>query len=58
MTGDIAGGEALIATTAADCYLCVRMRAMIAAEKKDWTGADKWFADGRAPSAVAAVRGG
>ena len=44
-TGDIAGAEALIGTTPLDCYLCLRVRGQIAAEKKDWTGAGQWFAE-------------
>ena len=43
--GDIAGAEALIGTTPLDCYLCLRVRGQIAAEKKDWTTAGRWFAE-------------
>jgi len=42
--GDHAGAEALIAQTPADCYDCVRVRGMIAAEAKAWARADWWFA--------------
>ncbi len=44
-TGDIAAAEALIARTPVDCYLCVRVRGQIAAEKKDWPAAERWFAE-------------
>ena len=43
-SGDIAGAEVLIGTTPLDCYLCVRVRGQIAAQKKDWPAADRWFA--------------
>ena len=51
-TGDIAGARSLIATTPADCYLCVRMRARIEAQAHDWPGAERWFAEAvrQAPS--------
>ena len=52
-TGDIAGAEALIATTPGDCYDCVRIRGLIAAEARQWGRADYWFAravhDGPSP---------
>jgi tetratricopeptide (TPR) repeat protein len=44
-TGDVARAEALIATTPADCYLCARVRGQIAAAKKDWPTAARWFAE-------------
>ena len=44
-TGDIAGADALIQTTPADCYLCLRVRGRIAAQARDWAGADRWFAE-------------
>ena len=44
-SGDIAGAQTLIATTPLDCYLCVRVRGMIAAEAKDWPTAERWFAE-------------
>ena len=43
--GDVDGAEALISTTPADCYLCLRVRGLIATEKKDWPGAGRWFAE-------------
>ena len=43
-TGDITSAQALIATTPADCYLCVRVRGRIASMNKDWPAADRWFA--------------
>jgi tetratricopeptide (TPR) repeat protein len=51
-TGDIAGAEALIAATPLDCYLCLRTRGQIAAIKRDWPTADRWFGDAvrQAPS--------
>jgi tetratricopeptide (TPR) repeat protein len=50
--GDLAGAEALIATTPADCYLCVRVRGQIASARKDWLAGDHWFTKGagQAPS--------
>jgi len=42
--GDTAGAEAEIATTASDCYDCVRMRGNIAAIEGNWGRADYWFA--------------
>ena len=50
--GDVKGAESLIAQTPVDCDLCARMRGRIAAEKKDWRGAEAWFAsvDKRTPS--------
>ena len=42
-TGDVAGATALIMTTPADCYLCVRVRGLIAAQARDWTTAARWF---------------
>jgi tetratricopeptide (TPR) repeat protein len=50
--GDISGADALIDTTAADCYLCLRVRGLIAAERRDWPAADRWFSEAvrQAPS--------
>jgi len=50
--GDVKGAESLIAQTPVDCDLCARMRGRIAAGKKDWRGAEAWFAsvDKRTPS--------
>jgi predicted Zn-dependent protease len=45
MNRDVASASALIAQTAADCYLCVRIRALIAASAGDPAGADRWFAE-------------
>jgi tetratricopeptide (TPR) repeat protein len=42
--GDVAGAERLIAATPEDCYDCVRMRGMVAAEARQWDRADQWFA--------------
>jgi tetratricopeptide (TPR) repeat protein len=44
-TGDVAGAEALIGPTAPDCYLCLRVRGRIAAERRDWPAAERWFAE-------------
>jgi len=41
---DQAGAEAAIAPTPGDCYDCLRVRAMIAAEARQWARADWWFA--------------
>jgi tetratricopeptide (TPR) repeat protein len=51
-TGDLSGAEALIERTPADCYLCVRMRAAIAAVRGDYAGAERWWAEAirQAPS--------
>jgi tetratricopeptide (TPR) repeat protein len=51
-TGDVAGAEALIGRTAADCYPCLRVRGLIAAEQRDWPTAERWFAEAvrQAPS--------
>jgi tetratricopeptide (TPR) repeat protein len=43
-TGDIAGAQALIAASPLDCYDCLRIRALIAAEAKQPKQADDWFA--------------
>jgi tetratricopeptide (TPR) repeat protein len=43
--GDLGGAQALIATTPADCYACVRMRGELAAMAHDWRAADRWFAE-------------
>jgi tetratricopeptide (TPR) repeat protein len=45
MNRDVASASALITQTAADCYLCVRTRALIAASAGDPAGADRWFAE-------------
>ncbi len=45
MNKDVTSAAALIAQTSADCYLCVRIRALIAASANDPTGADRWFAE-------------
>ena len=51
-SGDIAAAEALIANTPLDCFVCLRIRARIAAMHHDWRQADIWFAraTGFAPS--------
>jgi len=43
-TGDVAGAEAVIAATPADCYDCVRARGVIAARARQPARADSWFA--------------
>jgi tetratricopeptide (TPR) repeat protein len=45
MNRDLASASALMTQTAADCYLCVRIRALIAASAGDPAGADRWFAE-------------
>ncbi|HEY4116158.1 MAG TPA: hypothetical protein VGM17_19025 [Rhizomicrobium sp.] len=44
MNGDVAGAESLIAKTATDCDVCMRMRGRIAAHKHDWASATRDFA--------------
>jgi tetratricopeptide (TPR) repeat protein len=50
--GDVSGADALIDPSAADCYLCLRVRGLIAAERSDWPAADRWFGEAvrQAPS--------
>jgi len=43
-SGDIAGAQAVIAATPGDCYDCVRVRAVIAAQARQDGRADYWFA--------------
>jgi tetratricopeptide (TPR) repeat protein len=43
-TGDQAGAERLIAETPDDCYPCLRIRGLIAAQGRQWARADTWFA--------------
>jgi predicted Zn-dependent protease len=45
MNKDVASATALMAQSPADCYLCVRIRALIAASAGDRAGADRWFAE-------------
>ncbi|HEY5410022.1 MAG TPA: hypothetical protein VIJ94_04770, partial [Caulobacteraceae bacterium] len=45
MTGQMAQAQSLISTTPLDCYLCVRMRGLIADAAGDTPGADRWFAE-------------
>lgn len=51
-TGDAAGAQALIGRTRLDCYPCLRARALIATEQRDWRAAEHWFAEAvrQAPS--------
>ena len=42
--GDYAGAQAAIAPTPGDCFDCLRVRGMIAAEARQWAEADRWFA--------------
>jgi tetratricopeptide (TPR) repeat protein len=42
--GDAAGAERLIAATPEDCYDCIRLRGMIAAEARQWDRSDVLFA--------------
>jgi hypothetical protein len=44
-TGDLAGAQALVGKTPLDCYQCLRVRGQVAAAAKDWTAADRWFAE-------------
>lgn len=43
-SGDPYGAAALVQKTPLDCYLCLRVRGMIAAQQRDWRSADRWFA--------------
>lgn len=43
--GDLEGAAATIAATPLDCYDCLRMRGRLAALRRDWTGAGRWFAE-------------
>ena len=43
--GDVAGAEALIAPSPADCYACLRARAQVAEAAGDRAGADRGFAE-------------
>jgi tetratricopeptide (TPR) repeat protein len=45
MTGEVPAATTLISQTPTDCYLCVRMRARIAAVAGDGAAADHWFAE-------------
>jgi hypothetical protein len=45
MNRDLASAAALMTQTAADCYLCVRVRALIAASAGDAAGSDRWFVE-------------
>jgi tetratricopeptide (TPR) repeat protein len=45
MTGDTGSATRLIAQTPTDCYLCVRIRAKVAAAAGDAATADRWFAE-------------
>jgi tetratricopeptide (TPR) repeat protein len=52
MTGDMGGAVAMIRATPLDCYDCVQMRGKIAAAARDWSGAERWYAESvrQAPS--------
>ena len=43
-TGDLPAAEALIATTPTDCDSCLRERGKLAALRRDWPAAERWFA--------------
>jgi hypothetical protein len=45
MNGRAAEARALIAGAPLDCYLCVRVRGLVAAAAGDAAGADRWFAE-------------
>ncbi len=51
-TQDLAGAQALVNRTPADCYLCLRVRGQIAAATGDATASDRWFKEAvrQAPS--------
>jgi len=56
-TGADAQAVALIASTPTDCYVCLRVRAQVAAAHGDTAGADRWFAEAvrQAPSIPFAI---
>jgi tetratricopeptide (TPR) repeat protein len=43
--GDLDAAEKIINETPTDCYQCVRTRGKIAALKKDWPTAERWFSE-------------
>jgi tetratricopeptide (TPR) repeat protein len=45
MNKDVASAAAVMAQSPTDCYLCVRIRALIAAASSDAAAADRWFAE-------------
>ena len=49
---DLKGAQTLIEATPPDCYLCLRVRARIAASAQDWPTAERWFTEAarQAPS--------
>jgi len=49
-TGDMKGAEALIAKTPLNCLICVRVRGDIAAMRRDWAEAARWYAMASAQS--------
>jgi tetratricopeptide (TPR) repeat protein len=56
-TGADGQAVALIASTPTDCYVCLRVRAQVAAAQGDTAGADRWFAEAvrQAPSIPFAI---
>jgi tetratricopeptide (TPR) repeat protein len=43
--GDLEAAQKLIDATPTDCYGCLRARGQIAALKKDWPAAERWFSE-------------
>jgi len=43
--GEVAAAETLVSATPVDCYLCLRVRGRVAAIKRDWPLAERWYAD-------------
>lgn len=43
--GDAANAQMLIDTTPTDCYLCLRVRGLIATARNDWPAAERWFSE-------------
>lgn len=43
-SGNAAAAAALVDKTPVDCYLCLRVRATVAAQQQNWVAADHWFA--------------
>ncbi len=43
--GPVPEAEALISRTPMDCEYCLRRRGLVAAVKRDWPAADRWYAE-------------
>lgn len=45
LMGRLDEAEALARQTPLDCYACLRVRGKVAAARRDWAGAERWFAE-------------